>query len=988
MSKIKIIFSVFLVGIVFSLFSSVHFANATSCSAQISGDIFSWNVSGSFTSAKLSCPATNNYASIDADITDYLKTQPQGSVSGYANNASLLSGCSLVLNNNVSCAITTGGTAVSSSSSDATCSLNFTSSSVEKGEDATIAWSSSGSFDSAKLVCSLAGSTDVTNTLKSVPSGSLSNWQENSTGNEVCKIYFNNNTTPACASNTLMVNSASITSGTANCDSTCAGNVCWNGTQYASGTKTTDCATVSSFSASPNPLKANQTTAITWTSSATKMEAECTGLIPIARGSMVTNSASSWETGYSASFGGKAGSETCTLYPYDSNGNVGIPKSITINIEKACECNGAFSGGNDCSSGQTCDGCHCVASTTGTTTSATACGSQAGQIVSYGSLNSSSANLCSSGSAVTGFRQWCGLYDWHCGSSTVWCNAYIQGSCGSVSGTTVSKGVLTKDSANLCKNTKPSYFTDNGSSYTWKCGKDSCGDERSEKDGVVDCSATESGGTSNCECNGAFSGGYGCSSGQTCDGCHCVASGTNGGTSTYSCTGTLPTGATMCDGDSTGLATSLGWQSIGTSVSSCTTSRKCEYYTSNSTKTCVANCSGSDLTCQTTQPANSTKSTSGSCCDEKSCYQCPAGYFWNTTNCSKLSDICDLSATLSASPESGSSPLMVDIKSNISAAHGPIYCDNQDCNGGTVSNIDNTTTHGCDFTCTYNSSGTYKPKVHIANSACAKDPAVTVTVSSSGSSSACASQTCTGNSCWDGTKYIQGTKTEGCATCSVSANPQTITPSDISYLTWTTSNTSKMDVFCSGLVDIKKGSFNYLTDNAWYEASKSWYAKPTGAPDGYPMGGKAWFNTNGTESCIFYPYNNTDSKEGTPCGVTITINKDASLKTDGECGTAAKTYASTATTWGSTDTFCTKGTANPTNPTFPTSSKSVNWICQGTNGGADTTCNAKLSTQSSAESQNPSYICQPDDSNCVKTTCKGAYCNNGCALVPGEKECK
>ncbi len=1156
MIKIKII-SVFLASVAFSLFGVVNSASATSCSAQISGDIFSWNVVGNFTSAKLSCPSVN----VNADITDYLKKYLQGSASGYANNASLIDGCSIVLDNNVSCAITNG--TVSNGASSATCSLNFASSSVEKGANATILWSSSGSFDSAKLVCDLAGSADVTDTLKSVPNGSLDNWQENSTGSEVCKIYFNNSTSPACTSNTLTVNNTSSNGSTTSCASnTCTGNTCWNGVKYVSGVKTEGCATVSSFSANPSPITADKTTVITWTSSAAKMEAECTGIIDLARGSTVTNSASNWKTGFPASFDGKTGSETCTLYPYDSSGNAGIPKSLTITVEKACECNGAFSGGNGCSSGQTCDGCYCVASaTTGTTTGTTAttgtvnatCGSQAGQTVSYRSLSSSSSNLCSSGSVVTGFRQWCGLYDWHCGSSATWCNAYIQGSCGSVNGTTVSKGALTKDSANLCKDTKPSYFTDNGSSYTWKCGKDGCGDERSEKDGVVDCSATESGGSSSCECNGAFSGGNGCSSGQTCDGCHCVTSATTG-TTTYSCTGTLPSGATMCDNDSTGLTSSLNWQSVGASSSNCTTEKKCEYYISDgktnptkyvslrddygrattdetdvhgqhtiniyksgyiqyfrffippgirsidatilewqgqsivarhkiiptsdfgqSSKTysladyesadqrikgidpsrndgrigilkdsfaspylskdragwfyvkvngdlgsssyynsisivvdattynnwydhsgsnadgsinwtkdiesvetygsktargsgaCTSSCSGSDLTCQAIQPANSTKSTSSSCCDGKSCYQCPSGYFWNTTSCSKLSDTCDLSATLSATPESGSSPLTVEVKSNISAAHGPIYCDNQDCNGGTVSNIDNTTTHGCNFTCTYDSSGTYQPKVHIANSACAKDPTTTVTVSS-GTSSSCASETCLGNSCWNGTEYIQGTKTDGCATGSAKVTPDPlILPNTTETITWTTENASKLDAQCYGLKAIAKGG--------WFTSNQACQTAGYCDSDGYKFQFDSTTQT-GQEVCVLFPYNTTDGKSGTPFFAIMNIN--SSTKTDGKCGTANKTYDATATSYGS-DTFCTQGTASPASPTFPTASTPTTWTCQGTNGGADASCKATLATSSTAtdgkcgtangKNYNPAAPSWGSDTFCTQGTC-------------------
>ncbi len=239
---------------------------------------------------------------------------------------------------------------------------------------------------------------------------------------------------------------------------------------------------------------------------------------------------------------------------------------------------------------------------------------------------------------------------------------------------------------------------------------------------------------------------------------------------------------------------------------------------------------------------------------------------------------------------------------------------------------------------TYAKAGTYTVKL-TANSISA-----TKSIALAASTINCASTTCLGNSCWNGTEYIQGTKTDGCATCSITASPQTISTSDISYLTWKANDASAMDVSCTGLVDIKKGAFNYLTDSDWYDANKSWYKKPANAPDGYPMGGADWFSTSGTESCIFYPYNKTDSKEGTPCKVTVAVNKNVSTKTDGQCGTAAKTYSSAATGWGTNDTFCAQGTANPTNPTFPTKDKPTTWTCQGINGGADAGCVATKTT--------------------------------------------
>ncbi len=48
---------------------------------------------------------------------------------------------------------------------------------------------------------------------------------------------------------------------------------------------------------------------------------------------------------------------------------------------------------------------------------------------------------------------------------------------------------------------------------------------------------------------------------------------------TYSCTGSIPSESTMCSSDNIGLTSTLAWAYVGTSSSSCTTARKCQYYT-------------------------------------------------------------------------------------------------------------------------------------------------------------------------------------------------------------------------------------------------------------------------------------------------------------------------------------------------------------------------------------------------------------------------
>jgi|GEM_PF-4489659 len=62
--------------------------------------------------------------------------------------------------------------------------------------------------------------------------------------------------------------------------------------------------------------------------------------------------------------------------------------------------------------------------------------------------------------------------------------------------------------------------------------------------------------------------------GSSCwDGCAFIA-----GTKPYDCTGSIPAGYTMCASDNLGLISSVSWLGVGTTSTSCTATRKCEYY--------------------------------------------------------------------------------------------------------------------------------------------------------------------------------------------------------------------------------------------------------------------------------------------------------------------------------------------------------------------------------------------------------------------------
>ncbi len=66
--------------------------------------------------------------------------------------------------------------------------------------------------------------------------------------------------------------------------------------------------------------------------------------------------------------------------------------------------------------------------------------------------------------------------------------------------------------------------------------------------------------------------------------------------SQFSCTGTLPTGATECPNTQSGLTANTAWTQVA-SASACSSTTRCQYYTSGSVVGCGANCSGGN-TCQ------------------------------------------------------------------------------------------------------------------------------------------------------------------------------------------------------------------------------------------------------------------------------------------------------------------------------------------------------------------------------------------------------
>ncbi|MFA5962270.1 MAG: hypothetical protein WC848_06325 [Parcubacteria group bacterium] len=246
---------------------------------------------------------------------------------------------------------------------------------------------------------------------------------------------------------------------------------------------------------------------------------------------------------------------------------------------------------------------------------------------------------------------------------------------------------------------------------------------------------------------------------------------------------------------------------------------------------------------------------------------------------------------------------------------------------------------------------------------------VKVDFKKTGGSPNCAADTCVGNNCYDGSKDIPGTKTQGCATGTVSFAPTAVTPisenppKELTYLTWSSINTSKLEVACTGpttiaRAEIQKSSTEWMTD----AAKSGLYTKPAGAPDGYP----GWFHvgTSGTFACTFYPTNQADGKPGTPFKASVEVKKPGG--SDFSCTGTVPTNA----------TKCTDDDTELT-ATLP-------WQSVGTSASA---CTATRKCEYYGASSHSGDICIPDDPDCANHTCKDVSCNNGCNMLEGVKDC-
>jgi hypothetical protein len=169
----------------------------------------------------------------------------------------------------------------------------------------------------------------------------------------------------------------------------------------------------------------------------------------------------------------------------------------------------------------------------------------------------------------------------------------------------------------------------------------------------------------------------------------------------------------------------------------------------------------------------------------------------------------------------------------------------------------------------------------------------------------CASQTCVGVTCYDGSTPVHGTKTSGCATVTASFNPSRInsatgsqpTSAEIAYLTWSSSGASKVEIACDGPTLIPRSNW-FLNTAAWY-SSQTAYQKTATTPDGYP----GWFprGTSGIETCTFYPTNSIGGQAGTPFSASINVVNPSSSGTDCECSNNLVFSGGSACTGGTCD---------------------------------------------------------------------------------------
>ncbi|MDP3764068.1 MAG: hypothetical protein Q8Q95_00395 [bacterium] len=111
-----------------------------------------------------------------------------------------------------------------------------------------------------------------------------------------------------------------------------------------------------------------------------------------------------------------------------------------------------------------------------------------------------------------------------------------------------------------------------------------------------------------------------------------------------------------------------------------------------------------------------------------------------------------------------------------------------------------------------------------------------------------------------------------------------------------------------------------------------------------------------------------------PSTQTVSCNTQA-CPVNGSCGSNATNYAYNA--GGYSGSFCSSGSASPSNPSFPSQGGSTNWSCSGSNGGSNASCTATRSPAppTVSISVSPSTITQGSSATLSWSSSGASRCN-------------
>lgn len=287
----------------------------------------------------------------------------------------------------------------------------------------------------------------------------------------------------------------------------------------------------------------------------------------------------------------------------------------------------------------------------------------------------------------------------------------------------------------------------------------------------------------------------------------------------------------------------------------------------------------------------------------------------------------DFSVTLAASPATASQAQVVNLTPTMTPSGSYVFS-GQTC--GTSGAVGYTGTNV--FTCTYATAGTFTPKVTVSNGGFTHDAQTSVTVSAAGS---CGS----GASDYDSEeikKWNNGTW----PLCSAGTTVPTSlsAPTLAAPTTWICraaggDSGSCTATFSGSSCGTAAKAFNSTTINDWGTSALT-YCKVSNA--GYPLPSPPTKPT-ATVSSSWQCQGSTGGSPGlvTTCVATLSINEA------GECGSAATSYSSSASSWPSNPEFCKKGTFSGTSQAFPAVGSSLSWVCNGVGtGGNSPTCTA------------------------------------------------